>query len=169
MAIPITGTQSPLEAYRPGQLIHGQMSEVVESKIVDETNGIAAGVAVTRGTDPATNVKIVEAADEVGATGAVDLVGFVLEDPTQTLGNFTGDTALTPRVHADGDAVAVLRRGRVPVTSELAAVAGDQVYVRVDTGAVTNADDGANTLLATGWTYRTATEAGTLVAEIERR
>lgn len=102
---------------QPGDKIKGFTLEAV----------VNPGYFTIRGTDPATQANVVSGSETAGT----DFLGVVVKDPNKV--DTDGDNVANYNVN---DMVGVLRAGRIVVTTEDAATAGGQVFVRiVATGA----------------------------------
>lgn len=109
----------------PGQPADSGYKDDV-SRIVDETDGIAPGLVVVRGTDPDTQASLPGS----GSTAA-DVVGVSIRThhARGTFGSTDTD------VYDDGTSLPVRRIGRVYVTVEDAFTPDDDVFFRIAAGA----------------------------------
>jgi hypothetical protein len=117
--MPQTVVQNTPPVAFAGDHAYPELPRSEHSYICDETNGLPAGIFVTRSAEDA--VKLPAASTDVTATG----VGFVHRDPTW------GGTGGTQTVmYAKGDVIAVMRKGYIWCLTEGAVTQEGAVFAR---------------------------------------
>ena len=120
---------------------------VLISREVETSAGIGFGLPVRRGTNPATQCRVM-------AAGATEVLGITVRDHSTTDDKF-----------AQYDSALLMRQGViwVLVTDAGGVAAGDPVWVTLSTGAFSNADVGSgNGLLLPGCRWESAGANGAL-------
>lgn len=139
-----TTYKTTLDAGRPGH-VADMRGSVIVSRTVDNTT-LAFGVPVSQGTT--------DKSCHLTTTGDTNIIGFTVRDRSVAAGQDN---------YAQRDSAAIMTQGAIwaTVTDAGGVVAGDDVWVKLSDGTLSNADVGSSgSIKATGCRWETSAANG---------